>query len=412
MRARRFFAHLAVMASLGLAALSGTTNQTLAESPFDPVIYVNDEVITRYEVEQRQKFLKVLGNAGDLQKAAQDRLIEESLYRLAGRRYGIEPTQEEIEEGMAEFAARAELEPQEFIMELEKEEIDASTFRDFVTAGIIWRNVVGGRFGARATVTEAEIDRALSLSSNTGGIRVLLSEIILPADTPENAERAADLAKEIALITSEKSFSAAAAQVSVSPSRENGGQLDWLNLSNLPPTIRPILLTMTPGEITDPIELPDAIAIFQLRGLQETGPVIESEVAVEYARLYVPLSSPEKEIIAARNIRETNDTCEDLYGTYGDLPVENFEIISQASRDVPADIARELALLDEGETSSRLRRNNGQTMVVLMLCGRTAALPEDADREAIRASLFNQRLSSYASGYLGELRANSQIRYP
>jgi len=44
-----------------------------------------------------------------------------------------------------------------------------------------------------------------------------------------------------------------------------------------------------------------------------------------------------------------------------------------------------------------------------MLCGRTTELPEGG-REEIRQALFTQRLESYASGYLEELRAGAIIR--
>ena len=47
-----------------------------------------------------------------------------------------------------------------------------------------------------------------------------------------------------------------------------------------------------------------------------------------------------------------------------------------------------------------------------MLCGRTLQINEDANREAVRQNLINQRLASYADGYLSELRSDAVIDRP
>ena len=76
---------------------------------------------------------------------------------------------------------------------------------------------------------------------------------------------------------------------------------------------------------------------------------------------------------------------------------------------MPADIAAELAKLDPNESSTALRRNNGADLLMVWLCNRTVELEEGA-REEIRQALFSQRLETYASGYLEELRSDAIIR--
>ncbi|WP_380058611.1 peptidylprolyl isomerase [Falsihalocynthiibacter sp. SS001] len=397
---------------IAVAALFMGAQSALAQSPFDVVLKVNESVITRYELQQRMLFLKVLGTAGNVEKEALDRLTDERLYIEAGERFGVEATEEAIEQGMIEFAGRADLQAEEFVQALSQEGIDIQTFRDFVRAGIVWREVVGGLFGARGNVSEAELDRALSLSSNRGGVRVLLSEIILPADTPENAERAAAIANEIRAIRDQETFSRAAAQVSVAQSGPNGGRLDWLSLSDLPPPIRPILLTLAPGEISEPIDIPNAILLFQMRSIQETTAPTPRDLSVEYARLYLPGGRTPENLKEARELKYRADTCEDLYGLYEGATEQQLSIISQAQNSLPNEVAVELAKLDPGEVSSNLTVNGGQTLKVLMLCNRTAELIDDENRAEVRARLVNQRIASYADSYLAELRASAVIQRP
>lgn len=380
-----------------------------AQSPFDIVAKVNERIVTYYELDQRILFMKVLGTAGSLEKQAKERLIEERLYYDAADLMGIEATDEAVKTGMEEFAARADLKTDEFLAALAEEGIDPQTFQDFVRAGIVWREVVGARFASRAQITDAEIDRALSLSSRRGGVNVLLSEIILPADTPENKERAEALGAEISKLRTQDSFSEAARAVSASQSAPNGGRLDWVSLATLPPPFRPMLLTLAPGEITDPIEIPNAILFFQMRGKQETQAPVAKDLAVEYAKLLLPGGRTPENLQEGRDLKYNADVCDDLYGLYPNSTVQQLDILTQVQSDVPNDIALELAKLDEGEISTNLTRNNGDYLLILMLCGRTAEIVEDESRQALRNNLTNQRIESYAAAYLAELRATAAI---
>ena len=76
---------------------------------------------------------------------------------------------------------------------------------------------------------------------------------------------------------------------------------------------------------------------------------------------------------------------------------------------MPTDIAFELSKLDTGEVSTALTRNGGNTLVFLMLCGRTNTISEDVDRENFALGLRNQRISGLADAYLSQLRAEARI---
>ncbi|WP_212524688.1 peptidylprolyl isomerase [Actibacterium sp. MT2.3-13A] len=374
--------------------------------PFAPRVIVNDRAITNYEVEQRMLFLKLLNSPGDLEEEAIKGLIDDRLRMDAAKDLGIALEPEQVETGMEEFAGRANLTTEQFVAAIGQGGIAAQTFRDFVEAGIAWREVIRARFGPRAQITETEIDRAIALSSQRGGARVLLSEIILPADTPERKAESQTLAGRLSRdITTAAGFAAAAQQYSVSPSRERGGRIDWLDLATLPPQIAAAVLGLAPGEVSDPIPVTNAIALFQLRAIAETEVAEPETLSIEYARFFLERGTPEE---AARVAAEV-DTCDDLYGVARGLPEDRLLREARVVAELPDDIALELAKLDEGETALLTR---GGAPSLLMLCGRTPALGEDVDRTAVRQRLLNQRLGAYAEGYLAELRADAIIRYP
>ncbi|SMX34503.1 peptidylprolyl isomerase [Actibacterium lipolyticum] len=390
---------------VGLVSFSGPA-AAQNSGAFAPRVIVNDRAVTNYEVQQRILFMKLLNSPGSTEDAALDGLIEDRLRLDAAKDIGVQPPEEQILAGMSEFAGRANLSLEEFTAAIGNAGVAQETFRDFVHAGIAWREVVRARFGPRAQISEAEIDRALALSSRQGSARVLLSEIILRADTPAFEAQSKALAERLSRqIKTPQAFAAAARQYSLSGSRGQGGRIEWLDLGNLPPSIASQVLSLGPGEVTDPISVPNAIALFQLRAIEETDAPAPETLSIEYAQFFLTAGDTAE----AENVRNQVDTCDDLYGVALGLPDDRLVRQALALTELPQDLALELAKLDEGES---VTVDRGNVLSVLMLCGRTAELGEDVDREAIRQRLFNQRLTSYADSYLAELKADAIIRNP
>ncbi len=400
---------LFLIGTLGLTGLVAAPSAAIAQSRFDAAITVNDRAITRYELDQRILLNKLLQTPGDLAEISREQLIDDRLKLEAGKAAGISATDEQITKGMEEFAGRANLKREQFLQILAQNGIAEATFRDFVRAGLIWREVVRARFTPRVQITDEEIDRALAQSGGTGGIRVLLSEIILPADTPERAAAAQAQAARITKITSFAGFAQAARQYSAAPTGAKGGRLNWLPLGNLPAPIRPLILALRPGEVSAPVTLPNAIAIFQMRAIEETSTTADKISAVEFARFYIKGDNAAATLAEAKALRARVDTCDDLYGVAKGLPKERLSIDTMAPGDIPGDIALELARLDNNEVSTALSTDGGRTRVFLMLCGRTPELGQNVTRDQVRSSLVNKRFESYANAYLAELRADAVI---
>lgn len=387
---------------LGLAAQSAS-----AQGLFSPVITVNDEVITQFELEQRAQFLQLLRAPGNPETMAREELINDRLRLQAVRDAGIEVTEDNIDAGIEELASRTDLTAEEFIKALEQGGVAVETLRDFARANVGWRDFVRARFLSQARPTSAEIDRALG-ASGSSGVRVLLSEIIIPV-TPQTAGQVDELTAELSQIESYDAFSEAATQYSAAQTRDNGGRMEWLDLNNLPPGLRPILLALTPGEVSDPIALPDAVALFQMRGIQETSAAAPRFSSIEYAKYYIPGGRTPEALAQAASIAGRIDTCQDLYGINMGQPDERLELLTQKPSEIPRDVAVELAKLDEGEISTALTRSGGQTLVLLMLCSRTNEANEDATREEVANALVQQRLTASAESYLDQLRADAVI---
>jgi peptidyl-prolyl cis-trans isomerase SurA len=405
-----FFRGAAVLAALLLLASAlalATGGAARAENLFAPAIKVNDKVITRYELNQRARMLQLFRAPGDPRELAQTQLIEERLKLDAAQSNGLEISNDEVQAGMEEFAGRANMTAEQFIRALDGAGVAEQSYRDFIYSGVAWRTLVRAKFGPRVQVSEADVERALA-SGGTGSVRVLLSEIIL-AVQPGGEAAAQARADQISRITSTSAFSSAARRYSAAGSRGRGGQLAWMPVANLPPDVQGAVLGLAPGQVTAPIPIQGGIVLFQMRGIEE-GKVTEPEYsAIEYAAYYIDGGRTEQALAKAAKIRARVDTCDDLYGVAKGQPAEVLERGSKKPAELPRDIAIELAKLDKFEVSTNLTRAGGQTLVFLMLCGRTPAIAADLSIDNVTLSLQNRRLESFARGYLEQLRAEARI---
>jgi peptidyl-prolyl cis-trans isomerase SurA len=244
----------------------------LAQNPYAPALTVNDSVITRYDIEQRVLLLDALGAAGDLREQAVTQLTEDRLKLQAGEELGIELPEGAVAAGLEEFATTRGLTLDDVLQVLDSSGIDRQTMDDFVEAGIMWREVVGTRFRARATPTEAELDAALELERTQPREMIQLAEVALPfaergeAETQAFAER---LSREL---QRGGDFAAAARQYSRSATAAQGGNLEPMPANRLPPALRTQVLLLAPGQVTRPVPISGGVAILKVVSIREVRP--------------------------------------------------------------------------------------------------------------------------------------------
>lgn len=404
-------------ATASLIALLGLTPWLDAQAgPFDPVVTVNDRVITQYELDQRVRFLTLLRAAQDPQAEAEKTLIEDRLRLDEARRLGLTLSDEQVLAAMDEFAGRVNMSGEEFVAALNQAGVSRETYRDFVTAGMLWRQIVRQKHGASVTITDSDIDKEIARQAQSSApARVLLSELILPAP-PGREQAAMDQMRRIAAgIKSESGFAAAARRYSASGSRGRGGRINWLDLANLPQELQQQFLVLGPGGISQPVAMNGAVGLFLVRGLEQ-GKRSEAPQILDYAQFLIPGGQSDTARAEAARISARVDSCEDLYPIARGLPADQLMRDSAPQNSLPSDIAYELAKLDPGEISTTLSR--GDALVLLMLCARDPAAPEgDAetlagDREAARSAILNRRLTGYADRDLAALRATAIISRP
>jgi len=383
-----------------ITLISFSAKELASEGIFDTVISVNKTAITNYELEQRIRFFSFLNEPGDANIKSRQSLIDDRLKMAAAQKEGIALTSIELKKSMSDFAKNSNQGLAALLELLKQGGVDPETFRDFVEVGVVWREVVRKRFSSQVNPTTAEIDRAVISASPKGGIKVLLTEIILPAG-PNQLRESQKISKQLTKITSVKVFSDQATKLSVSNSRENGGKLPWRNLKDIPNGLRQIIASLQPGQVTTPIEVNNAIVLFQLRDIAESLSNDLEIISMEFARITGPSSALK---LAARTV----DSCDDLYGLIKLNKDFVFTILTQPPDKIEQGIALRLNSLDKDEISifSNGPDDEGD---LIMLCKRDYKTLENTSRDQIAANIRSARLTNLAEGYLAELRTKATV---
>lgn len=353
-----------------IAAFLGSAALPAAAGPFAPVVYVNNSAVTQYELDQRVRFMQVLRAPEQGRETALKALVEDRLKLEAARQIGIAVSEKGLEEGLAEFAGRANMDVMQFTEALARDGVERQAYRDFVKAGVAWREVVRQRIVPTVKVSDREVEQAMKRDIETPiTTAVLLSELVMPA--PPGQEQAV-LARGRQLaetVTSEAAFAAAARRYSAVPTAGRGGRLEWVEMANLAPGLRDIVTQMRPGTISQPLTVPGAVVLFFLRDTRGKLRAGATDQTVEYIELALPSAAEGAGILSRA------DSCDQVYVEANRFAGDPIRRETLPLSSVPLDVAQRIASLDANEGTVI---DYGAGARLIMLCRRAPALIGDA----------------------------------
>ena len=362
-------------------------------------IQVNNSVITQFELDQRAKFLGALKFTGNHSELAQTQLIEERLKQSEAQKLNISASDFEIEDALKRFASRANLTVKEFNKELKRLEIYPDTFRSYVETEVIWQKLVNKKFGAQSSVSNLQLQRAKSVSKFEDTIQVLLTEIIIPFSKDDRSEKE-NLANLLKQIKSTEEFSNAAQKYSKAPTATVGGRVKWQNFDRLPGIIKPLILGLSPGQVTEPIMLTKAIALFQLRDIRE----IKTDRTQLELLDFIKVKSDLKYLSI---VQDNFHNCSDLEAIIGGQTEVTLTRKKLLSDEIPNTLVPVLDNLDQNE--SEIIVADGQSQLVIM-CERNNQLNSTAQTlEQDKNVLQSNRLKHLARSFLETLKDNARI---
>lgn len=372
------------------------------KSIFSPIIEVNNSIITHFELTQRTRLVEALNLSSDPALFAREQLITERLKQDEARKLKITASNKEVSVRLEQFASRANLSITDFYKELRKLGIYPSTLETYLETEIIWRKIVNSKFDSTKSISDLEIQTDMNRAQFEDIFQVLLTEIIIPIPS-DYANDTEALIQKLRDVRSIEEFSNAARKYSVAPTAASGGLVKWQKFNDLPEILKPLILGLSPGEISEPVKLKKAVAIFQVRDVREIINNTDEQRLISFINLTT--NSHDKSVL--ENIQNTYFTCEDLKRTFAENSEVQLIQTKSLTKDLSKQILKILESLDPRESKVVVFENEPQ---LFFLCERNRTqLPETKDQESVRQSIQRSRLNKFAKSYLDALRYNARI---
>ena len=379
---------------------------------------VNDEVISKFDVDQRVNlFLVTSGiertpqNIDGLRRQVLRTLIQEKLQLQEARDSEIEISRAEINAAMQDMASGTNRSLDEVEKFLKENNVHIRTMEDQIEAELAWNRFVRGRFGGQVSIGELEIDETLERAEAAmNQDRVNISEILLLANNQLDGQRLiSEAAQIVQQLRAGINFGAVARQFSAASSSASGGNLGWIPVNQLDENIVPIIENMAAGDISDPIETSAGIYIVQLNSKQQSGGIDPMRNLFDLLIITYDVAT-EGHLAKLESLRDSFTTCKNTEAKAKEMDARNVTRTGQVElRRFPKNLQSEISTTEAGQVIGPKKNEKIAEMVVV--CDRKDDQGEIISRDAIENNLYSQRLAIMARRHLRELRRDSIVEY-
>lgn len=275
----------------GLAWLGISTWGIAAESASHPdpqkqvavvdgiVAVVNDDVITRHELDDRlQTVVAQLRRQGTplpegnvLEKQILERMITDKLQLQFAKESGVRVDDGQLDMALTRIAQQNGMATQaEFRAKLEAQGVDFIKFREEIRGEIISTRLREREVESKLVISDTEVDNYLANKAKMGArneeFHLAHILVVVPeqasADKIQAARDKADRA--LAQLRAGADFAQVAAGSSDAKDALNGGDLGWRPADRLPPAFLAELQNLKPGETTAVLRSPSGFHILKL----------------------------------------------------------------------------------------------------------------------------------------------------
>jgi peptidyl-prolyl cis-trans isomerase SurA len=259
-----FAASLVVMLSFGLVSIAGgsvTVDRVVA--------VVNGEIITLSDL-QREEALKKVDVRKEDERLLLEDMIDRKLQLAAAKRAGMDVTDKELTDAVADILKRNSMDQAQFEAALAKEGLTLEQYRTELREQMTLSRMFNKYVRSGLAVDEAEVkayyERNIKSYSLPEEIRVRQISFRVP-DNAAPAEIAAIKEKAAAAFARAKKgedFVLLVKELSESENAAQGGDLGFMQRDQAIPEIEAAARTLKPGEIAGPIQCAGGFQIIRL----------------------------------------------------------------------------------------------------------------------------------------------------
>ena len=253
--------------------------QTTSAAVDQIAVVVNDDVITRHEVDSYldkiKQQLKTQGTplpaAKELEKQVLERMIIDMLQLQYAKESGVRIDDAQLDKALARIAQQNNFPSvAEFRVKLAKEGVDFRKFREEIRNEITFTRLREREVDSKLVVSDNEIENYLATQNKQAGKNeeLELAHILVQVPEQASAEKIQASKQRADQAWAELRGGAPFAQVSAgfSDAKDGlqGGNLGWRTADRLPTIFQEALQNMKPGDISAVLRSPNAFHIIKL----------------------------------------------------------------------------------------------------------------------------------------------------
>ena len=391
------------------------------------IAIVEDDVILASELDEAITNIRAQFRGNETQLPPDEVLRKQVLERMTMTRLqvqraesaGVQITDTEIDQALAQIAANNGLTLPQMRTAIERDGLDFGEFRDNMRDELMVQRLRKRIVESRVNISEAEVDRAMASDDiKRGEVRLGHILVALPEGaTAEQVETGRGKIEGIRKVIDEGKidFNAAAIRFSDAPQALEGGELGWRRYDQIPESFSNLVAGMKVGEVSPPLRTASGFHLLKVLETREETQIVVTEyqvshIVVEITDL-VSEDQAKRKIEAARQrvvdgddfadvAREVSDdkTTANLGGSLGWIQIDRYGSF----------YAEPLANLLNGQVSEILRSDRGFHMIQ-RVDSRETDRTIDVARSQVRENLFQGKAEEAYDAFLRQLRSESFV---
>jgi len=378
-------------------------------------VIVNDEVISRYDVNQRVRLILVTSgipateeNIKRIEEQAIKALIDEKIQIQEAIKLEVPDSPDEINL-MLDNIARGNQTTAEGILEsITSQGVNSETLLSQIKSELLWNKIVRGRFGSYINISDEEVniiyDRTIQNINNS---QYDISEIFIGFEDESEEKEAKELTERLTeQLKNEIAFEPVAQQFSQAPSSGQGGFIGWVSEGQLDPDIISNIKNLEIGSVSNPIKTVNGYYIIKLNGKSEEGG--KNPMKNQYDLISVSFDIEDK--IMAKDFSDNFISCKRLDGLLENYNQKEVNVIGKRLlQELPKELHKELLEKNAGNALSP--RFSDENIDIILICDRKDDIGIQVNRDVIEDNIYSQKMGMMSRRHLRDLRRDAVIEY-
>ena len=378
-------------------------------------VIVNDEVISRYDVNQRVRLILVTSgippteeNLKRIETQSVKALINERIQLQEASKLEVPESQEEIQLMLDRIARGNQTTSEGIIENITSQGVKVDTLISQIKSELLWNKIVRGRFGSYINISDDEInivyDRTIE---SINKIQYDISEIFIGFEDEREEKESKELAdKLVEQLKNDIAFEPVAQQFSQAPSSGQGGRIGWVSEGQLDQEIITGIENLLSSSISKPIKTVNGYYIIKVNGRSEEGG--KNPMKNQYNLTSVTFSKEDKD--SANDFSENFVSCKRLESLLENYNEKEINVIGdRLLQELPAELHDELLKKDAGDTLSP--RLSEETIDIILICDRKDDIGVQVNKNTIEDNIYSQKLGMMSRRHLRDLRRDAVIEY-